>query len=71
MALTSKFLYCCVVKVETESVRSVVNHSCHLVKGLVLTAEHPFLLRSVAVRKFEGDADMLLYLMYKHLKYGL
>lgn len=35
MALTSEFINCCVIKVETESVPCVVNQLCHLVKGLM------------------------------------
>lgn len=71
MALTSEFSNCCVIKAESESAPRVVNQLCHLVKGLVPIANQRFLLPSVALRHFEGDAVMLLHLMDKHLKYGL
>lgn len=72
MALTSEFINCSVIKVETESASCVANQLCHLVKGLMLDAKQPFLLPSVALRNFEGDiAVKFLCPTYKHLKYGI
>lgn len=56
MALTSEFINCCVIKVETESRLCVANQLCHLVKALMPIAKQPFLLPSVALCNFEGDA---------------
>lgn len=69
MALTPEFINCCVIKVEIESVPCAVNQLCHLVRDLMLDAEQPFPLLSVALRHFEGDAVLLLCPMCEHFKY--